>query len=120
MPTSDAFENAVLEISVEPCVGVALLPSWLAAISAALLATTRAGDHVLVPDSVYRPTRNFCNGVFKRLGIDTTYYDPLVGGRIVKLFKSNTRVAFVEAPGLESFEMQDIPGLVSVADVTGA
>jgi cystathionine beta-lyase len=119
-PTSEALENALREISGEACAGVALLPSGLAAISAALLATTRAGDHVLVPDSVYRPTRNFCNGVFKRLGIDTTYYDPLVGGGIVKLFKPNTRVAFVEAPGSQSFEMQDIPAIVRVAHENGA
>src|SRR5262249_23354797 len=97
------------------CAGVALLPSGLAAISAALLATARAGDHVLIPDSVYRPTRNFCNGVFKRFGVETTYYDPLVGAAIARLFKSNTRVAFVEAPGSQSFEMQDIPAIAKIA-----
>jgi cysteine-S-conjugate beta-lyase len=99
---------------------VALLPSGLAAISASLLATTRAGDHVLVPDSVYRPTRTFCNGVFKRLGVDTTYYDPLIGAEIARLFKPNTRVAFVEAPGSQSFEMQDIPAIAKVAHEKGA
>ena len=114
-PTSEALENALREIEGDPCAGVALLPSGLAAISAALLATARAGDHVLVPDSVYRPTRNFCNGVFKRFGVETTYYDPLVGADIARLFKSNTRVAFVEAPGSQSFEMQDIPAIAKIA-----
>ena len=114
-PTSEALENALREIEGDPCAGVALLPSGLAAISAALLATARAGDHVLVPDSVYRPTRNFCNGVFKRFGVETTYYDPLVGADIVRLFKSNTRVVFVEAPGSQSFEMQDIPAIAKIA-----
>src|SRR6185369_748565 len=71
-PTSDELEG-------DGCAGVALLPSGLAAISAALLSVARAGDHVLVTDSIYRPTRNFCNGVFARLGIETTYYDPLIG-----------------------------------------
>jgi len=114
-PTSEALENALREIDGDACAGVALLPSGLAAISAALLATARAGDHVLVPDSVYRPTRNFCNGVFKRFGVETTYYDPLVGAAIARLFKSNTRVAFVEAPGSQSFEMQDIPAIAKIA-----
>jgi cysteine-S-conjugate beta-lyase len=114
-PTSEALENALREIEGDACAGVALLPSGLAAISAALLATARAGDQVLVPDSVYRPTRNFCNGVFKRFGVETTYYDPLVGADIARLFKSNTRVVFVEAPGSQSFEMQDIPGIAKIA-----
>jgi cystathionine beta-lyase len=114
-PTSEALENALREIEGGACAGVALLPSGLAAISAALLATARAGDHVLIPDSVYRPTRNFCNGVFKRFGVETTYYDPLVGADIARLFKSNTRVAFVEAPGSQSFEMQDIPAIAKIA-----
>ena len=98
-----------------PARACALLPSGLAAISAALLATARAGDHVLVTDSVYRPTRNFCNGVFKKFGVETTYYDPLIGADIAKLFKPNTRVVFVEAPGSQSFEMQDIPAIAKIA-----
>lgn len=114
-PTSEALENALREIEGDGCAGVALLPSGLAAISAALLATARAGDHVLVPDSVYRPTRNFCNGVFRRFGVETTYYDPLIGADIARLFKPNTRVVFVEAPGSQSFEMQDIPAIAKIA-----
>jgi len=84
-PTSEALEDALRELDGEACAGVALLPSGLAAISAALLATMSAGDHILVTDSVYRPTRNFCNGVFKRLGVETTYYDPLIGAGIAQL-----------------------------------
>ena len=114
-PTSEALENALREIEGDGCAGVALLPSGLAAISAALLATARAGDHVLVPDSVYRPTRNFCNGVLKRFGVETTYYDPLIGADIARLFKPKTRVVFVEAPGSQSFEMQDIPAIAKIA-----
>jgi cystathionine beta-lyase len=119
-PTSTALENALREIDGDACAGVALLPSGLAAISAALLATAGAGDHVLVPDSVYRPTRNFCNGVFKKFGAETTYYDPLIGADIAKLFKPNTRVVFVEAPGSQSFEMQDIPAIAKIAHDKGA
>lgn len=114
-PTTEALENALREIDGESCAGVALLPSGLAAIAVALLAAAGSGDHVLVPDSVYRPTRNFCNGIFKRLGAETTYYDPVIGADIVKLFKPNTRAVFVEAPGSQSFEMQDIPTIASVA-----
>ncbi|MGA8967107.1 MAG: cystathionine beta-lyase [Pseudolabrys sp.] len=114
-PTTEALENALRELDGESCAGVALLPSGLAAIAVALLAATGSGDHVLVPDSVYRPTRNFCNGVFKRLGAETTYYDPVIGPGIAKLFKPNTRAVFVEAPGSQSFEMQDIPAIAKIA-----
>ncbi|MGA9083202.1 MAG: cystathionine beta-lyase [Pseudolabrys sp.] len=114
-PTTEALENALRELDGESCAGVALLPSGLAAIAVALLAATDSGDHVLVPDSVYRPTRNFCNGVFKRLGVETTYYDPVIGPGIAKLFKPNTRAVFVEAPGSQSFEMQDIPAIAKIA-----
>ncbi len=114
-PTSEALEAALAALEGDGCAGVALLPSGLAAISAALLATAGSGDHILVSDSVYRPTRNFCDGVFKRMGVTTTYYDPLIGAEIAKLFQPNTRAVFVEAPGSQSFEMQDIPAIARVA-----
>ena len=82
-------------------------------------AVAHAGDHVLVTDNVYRPTRNFCDGVFARLGVETTYYDPLIGKGIAKLFKPNTRAVFVEAPGSQSFEMQDIPAIAAAAHERG-
>jgi cystathionine beta-lyase len=119
-PTSEALEEALRELDGEGCAGVALLPSGLAAISAALLAVCRSGDHILVTDSVYRPTRNFCNGVFARLGVETSYYDPLIGADIAKLFKPNTRVVFVEAPGSQSFEIQDVPAIARAAHDKGA
>jgi cysteine-S-conjugate beta-lyase len=119
-PTSEALENALRELDGEGCAGVALLPSGLTAIAVALMTAAGAGDSVLVTDSVYRPTRNFCNGVFKRLGVETTYYDPLIGAGIAKLFKPNTRAVFVEAPGSQSFEMQDIPAIAKVAHEKGA
>jgi cystathionine beta-lyase len=119
-PTSDALENALREIEGDKCAGVALLPSGLAAISTALLAVAGAGDHILVSDSVYRPTRTFCEGVFKRMGVSTTYYNPLIGAGIASLFKPNTKAVFVEAPGSQSFEMQDIPAIAKVAHGNGA
>ena len=119
-PTTEALESALAEIEGPSCAGVALLPSGLAAISTALIAVAGAGDHILVTDSVYRPTRTFCDGVFKRLGVETTYYDPLIGRDIARLFKPNTRAVFTEAPGSQSFEMQDIPAIAEVAHAKGA
>ena len=87
------------------------LPSGLAAISTALLAVVRTGDHVLVTDSAYGPTRNFCEQVLTRLGVTTTYYDPTISGAdIAPLFRPNTRLVYLESPGSLSFEMQDVAG----------
>jgi cystathionine beta-lyase len=119
-PTTEALEAALRDIEGDNCAGVVLLPSGLAAISTALIAVAGAGDHLLITDSVYRPTRNFCEGLFKRMGVETTYYDPLIGADIAKLFKPNTRAVFVEAPGSQSFEMQDIPAIAKVAHDKGA
>jgi len=119
-PTTEALESALRALEGEDCTGVALLPSGLSAISTALLAVAGAGDHVLVSDSVYRPTRVFCDGVFRRMGVETTYYHPLIGAGIAKLIKPNTRAVFVEAPGSQSFEMQDIPSIAKVAHDKGA
>jgi len=119
-PTSEALENALRALEGEACAGVALLPSGLAAISTALLAVAGAGDHILVTDSVYRPTRVFCDGLFRRMGVETTYFDPLIGAGIARLFKPNTKLVFVEAPGSQSFEMQDIPTIAKAAHDNGA
>jgi cystathionine beta-lyase len=119
-PTSEALETALRGLEGPACAGVALLPSGLAAISTALLAVLEAGDHVLVTDSVYQPTRKFCNGVLKRYGIATTYYDPLIGGGIAALIQPNTRAVFVEAPGSLSFEVQDVPAIAAAAHARGA
>jgi cystathionine beta-lyase len=119
-PTSEALEQAMKEIEGPACAGVALLPSGLNAISLAILSAAGAGDHILVSDSVYEPTRVLCNTVFKRLGIETTYYDPLIGAGIADLFKPNTRLVFVESPGSLSFEMQDVPAIAAAAHAKGA
>jgi len=119
-PTSEALENALGALEGDHCAGVALLPSGLAAIATALMTVAGAGDHVLVTDSVYRPTRSFCDGVLRRMGVETTYYDPLIGADIAALFRPNTRAVFVEAPGSQSFEMQDVPAIAKVAHEKGA
>jgi cystathionine beta-lyase len=114
-PTTEALESALADLEGPNCAGVALLPSGLAALSTAFLSVLRAGDHVLVADSVYRPTRTFCDTVLKRFGVETTYYDPGLGADIAGLWLPNTRAVFVEAPGSQSFEMQDIPAIAAVA-----
>lgn len=119
-PTSEALEEALRELEGPRCAGVALCPSGLAAVSTALLSVLRSGDHLLVSDSVYRPTRIFCDTMLTRLGVETTYYDPLIGAGIGGLFRVNTRAVFVEAPGSQSFEMQDVPAIAAVAHERGA
>lgn len=119
-PTSEALETALAAIEGDACAGVALLPSGLAAISAALLSVLEAGDHVLVTDSAYDPTRTVCNTLLVRWGISTTYYDPLVGAGIAALMQPNTKAVFVESPGSLSFEIQDIPAIAEVAHAHGA
>ena len=114
-PTSEAMENALKSIEGPQCAGVALVPSGAAAVTTALIAVLSAGDHLLVTDSVYRPTRVFCDSILKRMQVETTYYDPLIGKDIAKLMKPNTKAVFVEAPGSQTFEMQDIPAIAEVA-----
>jgi cysteine-S-conjugate beta-lyase len=119
-PTTEALEGALQELEGPQCAGVSLLPSGLAAISAALLAVVHSGDHILVTDSAYQPTRNFCEQVLKRLGVTTTYFDPLIGAGISGLFQSNTRLVYLESPGSLTFEMQDTAAIAKAAHDKGA
>jgi cystathionine beta-lyase len=119
-PTTRALQDVLMKLEGPQCAGVGIAPSGLAAISTTLLAVLKAGDHLLVCDNVYRPTRNFCNGLLARYGVETTYYDPMVGAGIEKLFKPNTRAVLVEAPGSQSFEMPDIPAIAAVTHARGA
>ncbi len=117
-PTTDALSEGLAEL--EGGAGVMLTPSGLSAITITLLACVSDGDHVLVTDSAYGPTRHFCDTVLKRFGVETGYYDPLIGAAIAKEFKPNTKAVFVEAPGSLSFEMQDVPAIVKAAHAHGA
>jgi cysteine-S-conjugate beta-lyase len=119
-PTTEALEAALQELEGPQCAGVSLLPSGLAAISAALLSVVRAGDHVLVTDSAYGPTRNFCGQILSRLGVTTTYYDPGIGSAITEQFQPNTRAVYLESPGSLSFEMQDVAAIAKAAHAKGA
>jgi cystathionine beta-lyase len=119
-PTTRALQDALMALEGPQCAGVGLVPSGLSAISTALLSVLKAGDHVLVCDNVYRPTRNFCGGLLARYGVETTYFDPLMGAGIANLFRANTRAVMVEAPGSQSFEMPDVPAIAAVAHARGA
>ncbi|MBR0705620.1 MULTISPECIES: cystathionine beta-lyase [Bradyrhizobium] len=119
-PTTRAFQDTLMALEGPQCAGVGIVPSGLAAISTTLLSVLKAGDHILVVDNVYRPSRNFCNGMLTRYGVETAYFDPLIGAGIDKLFKPNTRAVLVEAPGSQSFEMPDIRAIAEVAHAKGA
>jgi cystathionine beta-lyase len=112
-PTTFALADTVAQL--EGGVGGVVTSSGLAAATMALTAFLNSGDHLLMVDSVYTPTREFCNSVLVRWGVETTYYDPLIGTDIAGLIRSNTRVVFTESPGSLSFEVQDIPAIAAAA-----
>ncbi|HSU44141.1 MAG TPA: cystathionine beta-lyase [Casimicrobiaceae bacterium] len=97
-----------------------VVPSGLTATTFPLLALAKPGDHVLVTDAVYGPTRRFCDNHLRRLGIDVSYYDPLLGADIAREFRARTALVFTESPGSLTFEVQDIPAIVEVAHAHGA
>ncbi|MEM7238392.1 MAG: cystathionine beta-lyase [Pseudomonadota bacterium] len=117
-PGTYGFEEAIAKL--EGGYRTRLCNSGLQACTLPLLCYLGSGDHLLVPDNVYGPTRNFASGIATRLGIETTYYDPLIGGAIRDLIRPNTKVVFTEAPGSWTFEMQDIPAIAEEAHKAGA
>jgi cystathionine beta-lyase len=117
-PTSRAVEQAVAML--EGGHDAKMAPSGLAAISTALLAFLRAGEHLLMTDTVYHPARQFCDGLLKSLGVETTYYDPLIGRGIAQLIRPNTRVVYAESPGSQTMEVQDLPAIAEAAHQAGA
>jgi len=112
-PTTDALCNAVN--TLEGAAKTVLVPSGLAAVTVPLLGALKTGDHLLMTDSVYFPTRRFADSVLKNMGINVEYYDPCIGADIAHLMRENTRVVFTESPGSNTFEMQDIPAIVEQA-----
>lgn len=117
-PTNRALEAALAEL--EDGANAMLTPSGLSAITVALLASVKPGDHILMTDSVYPPTRSFCETVLKTMGVSTTYYPPLIGAGIKDLLQPNTTVVFTESPGSGTFEVQDIPAICATAHAAGA
>jgi cystathionine beta-lyase len=117
-PSSQSFEDAVNEL--EGGARTVVAPSGMGAAALALLSVCGAGDHLLVADSCYGPTRHFCDHMLKRYGVETSYYDPLIGAGIEAFMKPNTRAVFCESPGSLTFEVQDIPAIAEVAHKHGA
>ncbi|HET7731590.1 MAG TPA: cystathionine beta-lyase [Usitatibacter sp.] len=118
MPLRVAFEELMVEL--EGGHRACTYPSGLAAVAAAIMACVGAGDHILVTDSVYGPTRRFCDRTLKRYGVEATYYDPCIGAAIVDLMRPNTRAVYLESPGSITFEVQDFPAIARVARERGA
>jgi cysteine-S-conjugate beta-lyase len=112
-PTIETLQEAIAML--EGGARCAVYPSGLAACAGALLAFLSAGDHLLLCDNVYGPTRTLAKGTLKRYGVETTFFDPLIGRGIEALFKPNTRVVYLESPGSLTFEMQDVPAIAEVA-----
>ena len=111
--TTFAFCQAMAEL--DNAAGCYAYPCGTAAITSALLAFLAAGDHLLMVDSVYEPTRNFCSKTLARLGVETTYYDPMIGAAIQDLIRADTKVIFMESPGSLTMEVQDVPAIVAEA-----
>ena len=112
-PVTQSFQEAMCDIeSADYCL---ITSSGLHAITTALLAFLRPGDHLLMVDTTYSPTRSFCDGLLTQMGIETSYYDPLIGSDITTLMRPNTRAVFTESPGSLSFEVQDLPAISKAA-----
>ncbi|WP_189611890.1 cystathionine beta-lyase [Pigmentiphaga litoralis] len=117
-PTHHALEEAIAEL--EGGYRTLICPSGLAAAVSALTALLSAGDHILVTDSSYSPTRSFATRVLARYGVEVESYDPCCGADIASMMRPNTKIVYVESPGSETFEIQDIPAIADVAHRHGA
>lgn len=117
-PTHWAFAEAMTEL--EGGAGTMLYPSGVAAVTGAILALVKSGDHILITDSAYEPTRSFANGFLRQMGVTTSYYDPMVGAGIADLFQGNTSLVVTETPGSLTFEVQDLPAICRAAKEHGA
>jgi cysteine-S-conjugate beta-lyase len=118
LPTVRDFAAALAQL--EGGHDALVVPSGLTATTFPLLALAKPGDHVLVTDAVYGPTRRFCDNHLRRFGIAVDYYDPRVGAGIDALFRDDTTIVFTESPGSLTFEVQDVPALANAAHAHGA
>lgn len=111
--THFSFQQAMIDL--EGGAGCSLYPCGAAAVTNAILAFVAQGDHILMTGAAYEPTQDFCTKVLSRLGVETTFYDPLIGSGISSLVKPNTKVLFLESPSSVTMEVQDVPGMVKAA-----
>ena len=117
-PTLKSLEEAINEL--EGATRTLFVPSGLNAVATAILSVCVSGDHLLMADTCYGPSRAFCDKTLKRFGVETKYYDPLIGAEIERLFRPNTKAVFCESPGSLTFEVQDVPAIAHVAHARGA
>ncbi len=117
-PTSLAIETAIAEL--EGGYKCKVTPSGVAAITTVMLAFLKTGDHVLIPDCVYGNVRELCNNLLSGLGIESTFYDPMIGEKLRTLIKPNTKMVYLESPGSQTMEIQDVPLLARIAHEAGA
>lgn len=116
-PTVFTLEDVLADI--EGGAGAVICPSGLSAVTTAIMAFVNQGDHVLMVDCVYGPARNFANRILPRYGVSTSFFDPAIGGDIAGLIQDNTKVVYLEAPGSQTFEMQDVPAIAAAARKRG-
>ena len=116
-PTTFSLEEALCEL--EKGDGTVLTPSGLSAIAVTFTALTKSGDHVLVTDNTYGPTRAFLDNVHSQFGIEVEYFDPLEGAAIAERIRPETSLIWLESPGSQTFEMTDVPAIVAVAKDKG-
>jgi cystathionine beta-lyase len=112
-PTAFALEDTMANL--ENGYASFSVSSGLAAITTALFTFLKCGDHLLVADTVYQPTRSFCDGILTSFGVEVTYYDPMIGEKISQMIQKNTRCIFLESPGSLTFEIQDVPAIARIA-----
>lgn len=117
-PLTYAFENTLAEL--EGGYRAMSYPSGAAACAGAILAVVKSGDHILVTDSAYGPTRHFCDTLLKKMGVETSYFAPTIGAGIRELLRPNTTLVFLESPGSLTFEVQDVPAICEIAHKHGA
>jgi cystathionine beta-lyase len=118
--TPTAQELAARVCELEGGYRTFIVPGGQSALALVDLALLGAGDHVLLPESIYGPNRNLADQLMTRLGVEVSYYPPLSGADIAAHFRSNTRLVWCESPGSNTMEVQDVPAIVETAHERGA
>lgn len=114
------FELEAMIAALEGAAGCISVSCGLTAVTLALSTVAESGAHILVADNIYDPSKNFCNSVLKRFGVEVEYFDPMMGSELATLMRDNTRAVYFEAPGSGTFEIPDIPAIAKVARAHGA
>ncbi|KUQ06124.1 cystathionine beta-lyase [Enterobacter roggenkampii] len=108
--THFSLQEAMCEL--EGGAGCALFPCGAAAVANTILAFVEQGDHILMTNTAYEPSQDFCTKILSKLGVTTGWFDPLIGEGIAELIQPNTRIVFLESPGSLTMEVHDVPAIV--------